>query len=386
MVVRFFIRCNTCETPITLRIQLGHSEYEEIKFLCPHCKENLSIGLYIDTKNVSFKIVPMKNCVKSDVGGDFLYLSSEILTTNNIAETEMAFPSLPYIHQLNKGEIKIYLNKQKIIKNWELLQKAFSQKMLKNYDLENKFLEEYRNINKLNENCYFRDCLFDFCLLHTNPTINDNIQKIFKVIGELYKSNKKSEIINLRNYLRKLFRQKISLIMESISGIYESFDLHYPIIIWILANLENKEELYYPFSDFSQIKLSYGDIYEKLTELIFVFAALYNISERRTFGTFKTMNLKKYESLDKAKKADPFKSIPEFMLFCEEYDSSLRNASHHGHIQYNKSNNTIQYYTDNILNIKTITLKDYLIKTNKIFINMLSVISIWLFIIIINDD
>jgi len=212
------------------------------------------------------------------------------------------------------------------------------------------------------------------------------IQNIFKIIGELYKTNKKREIINLRNYLRKLFRQKISFIMETISSIYESFDLHYPIIIWILANQEDKESLYYPFNDFSQIKLSYGDIYEKLAELIFVFAALFNISEGRTFGTFKAMDLKKYEGLDKAKKADPFKSIPEFMLFCEEYDSSLRNASHHGHIQYNKSNNSIQYYTDNIQNMKTITLKEYLIKINKIFINMLSVISIWLFIIIINDD
>jgi len=149
MVVRFNIKCNTCETPITLRIQLGHSEYEEIKFLCPHCKENLSVELYIDTKNISFRIVPMKNCIKSNVGGDCLYLSSEILTDNNIANVEMLLPSVFYMDQINKGEIKIYLNKQKIIKDWDLLQKAFSQKMLKNFDLENKFLEEYRNINKL---------------------------------------------------------------------------------------------------------------------------------------------------------------------------------------------------------------------------------------------
>jgi len=328
----------------------------------------------------------MKNCTKSDIGGECLYLCSEILTTNDIATADMAFPSLSYMRQLDDGEIRIYMNKQKIIKNWELLRKDFSQKILKYYVLENKILYEYKHINKLDKNSYFKSCLFDFCLSHANPTRIDNIQKIFSIIGNLYKSNTKSEVINLRNYLRRLFRQKISLIMESISSVYESFDLHYPIIIWILSDLENKEELYYPFSDFSRIKLCYGDIYEKLTELIFVFVALNNISEERTFGTFKTMDLKKYENLDKAKRADPFKNIPEFILFCEEYDSSLRNASHHGHIQYDRSNNSIQYYTDNIKNMRNITLKEYLIKTNKIFINMLSVISIWLFIIRINDE
>jgi hypothetical protein len=385
MIVRYFIKCNTCETSITLRVQLGHSENEEIKFLCLHCKENLSIGLNLDKKNISFKILPMKNCISSDIGGEYLYLSSEILTTNEIATGEMAFPSLSYMHQIDSGEIKVYLIKQKTINNWDILQKIFSQKSLKNFDLENKYLEEYRTNNKLYKDSYFKDCLFDFCISHMNSKRYDNIQNIFKKIGKLYKSNKKQEIINLRNYLRRLFRQKIPFIMESINSIYKNFDLHYPIITWILADLNNKNDLYYPFNDFSQIKLSYGDIYEKLAELLFVFAALFNISEGRSFCTFKSMDLKKYDKLDKAKKPDPFNNVQEFILFCEEYDSSLRNASHHGHIQYNKSNDSIQYYTSNINNMKDITLKEYLIKTNKIFINMLSVVSIWLFILIINE-
>ena len=387
MIVRTFIECNTCFKSITLRVQLGHRDFEEFKFLCPFCNENLSIGLYLDQKNLKYEIKAMLNCKKTVNEGETgkeIYLSSEIITSNEIIKSDFPFPSIYLGHKLHTGKINKYLVIETSIKRWDFLKRAFDQKQQKNFELEEILLQNYRNENNLKKDAFFKNCLFHFCGTHFNDKKYKQIENVFKFI-EIYYKTSKSEVINLRNYLRSQFNVNISFIMETIQEIYSNIELHIPIINFLLTELYNKDELYYSLNDFNKIKQTYGNIYEKLSELVVVFAGLFNISENRSFGTFKNMNLKTYESIDKANKLNPFKGISEFMIFCIEYDSYLRNSSHHGHIHFDKNYNEILYYTEKQENTKNMSLKDYLIKTNIIFINMLAVLSIWLFIIIIED-
>jgi hypothetical protein len=381
MIVRYNIKCKTCETPITLRVQIGHSSFEEYNFLCPSCKENLSIGLYVDNTNISFKIEPIKNCEKTKKSGREIYLNSEIFTTNSIMSIPKNSPALFFMHQLEKGQIKKYFNKETSKLLWVILSRSFEQHKLKNYDLKEKFINEYRNERKLDATYYFKDCLFDFCTYHINKSYYSNITSVFEIIGK----SKKVEIIYLRNFLRKKYREKLPLVFEVFNEYFNAFDIHYPILLFILSEFYDIDDLYFPYINFSSIKMIYGNLFEVFSELVMVSACLFNIIEGRSYDRFKTMDIGKYENIDKAKRIDPFRNYSLFTTLCNEFDSNLRNASHHGHIQHNKKNNTIEYYTEAPKNKKEIDQKEYLIKINKIFLNTLSVLSIWLFIIIIND-
>ncbi len=143
MLVRYSIKCNTCEKITTLRIQLIHSECEEIKFLCPYCKENISVEMKTDYKNITFSITPKKNCKKSDLEGETLYLGSEVITTNTATKDSMSMPAPEFMHQINEGSTFRYFLKEKNTSNWSLLHRAFSQKQQKKYDLLEKLLKEY---------------------------------------------------------------------------------------------------------------------------------------------------------------------------------------------------------------------------------------------------
>jgi len=381
MIVRTNIKCNTCDKATTLRVQLPNTNYEEIKFLCPHCKENLSIEVRLNQEKVTFKIDAKNNCIKTQEEGPLLYLGSEVITTNEMANNPIMSPAAFFAVQAHENNEIKYFIKEGNCKRWDLLFRAYNQMKLKNYALSDKLIGEYCSERRIKDDFTFKDCLYD----HLSFTVGDRyfakIEPVFINIGK----QDKLKIRWLRNYIRKRYKELLPNVLTIINEIYQDYDLHFQYIISLRSGNDNADNLYFPQNDFASIKQTYGNIYEVFAELIEILACINNIQNKRDYDVFETMNLEKYKTIDKAKRSNCFNSNTELNIFCEEFDSVLRNASHHGHINYDKSVDKIIYYTNSIENSKSMSFQEYLLRINKLFMNFTSLFCIWLFVTNIPD-
>ncbi len=82
------------------------------------------------------------------------------------------------------------------------------------------------------------------------------------------------------------------------------------------------------------------------------------------------MDLKKYMTINKANRANPFKDAQPLYRFADCLDSSLRNASHHGAVSFNKKKKEIIYRSGGTGSEKTITYTDYLMKCNNLLFSL----------------
>jgi hypothetical protein len=87
----------------------------------------------------------------------------------------------------------------------------------------------------------------------------------------------------------------------------------------------------------------YGNAYELFTSNIVLLALLNNVAKGRRFDRFAEMNLKKYLTVNRASRCNPFADTPELIALCQPLDSTLRNASHHGAIKYDHRTDEVSY-------------------------------------------
>ena len=109
----------------------------------------------------------------------------------------------------------------------------------------------------------------------------------------------------------------------------------------------------------------YGNCFEHITSNIETLACLNNIVDGRDFDQFESMDLKKYNKIDKSNKVNPLKNNSNYYNLFKDIDSKLRNASHHGHIFCEED--TVKYRLNNGQDYREISYTDYLKKCTSIF-------------------
>lgn len=148
------------------------------------------------------------------------------------------------------------------------------------------------------------------------------------------KSNNPAEFQRLLDFYNSdLQRDSINRYSSIFSDYFRYFDQLRQVLAHARVGNEAVDDLIVGSKRFDEIKLYYGQAYETLTSAYTLLAALFNLSEGRTFDSFKSMNLKKYMTdVEKSKKSNPFLAIPELAAFTTFEDSALRNGSHHASI------------------------------------------------------
>jgi hypothetical protein len=62
MIVRYALKCETCEHPHTVRIGLGQDSSQTHKFPCRGCGEEIVVRVDLDQLNAGYRIVCIENC------------------------------------------------------------------------------------------------------------------------------------------------------------------------------------------------------------------------------------------------------------------------------------------------------------------------------------
>ena len=119
--------------------------------------------------------------------------------------------------------------------------------------------------------------------------------------------------------------------------------------------------------NFSKSKMYYGNAFEVYTKNLTVLACLNNVYNGRRFDQFEKMTLKKYLTIDKANRANPFSANPLLAPFAGCLNSSLRNATHHQGARLDKRG-VIHYRTGGTGALRQIAYKDYVVACNEITI------------------
>lgn len=341
MILKCYIKCDTCSETLIVRIQVFSNE--KFEFQCPNCKEDLSLELEISQELINIK--PIKNCNISnshDSKFNAMYLSNKILTSNNIANSPLS-PAVLYAYQIDSDNIKFV--EHDLDKLWQLLHRAFKQKKLNNIDLYNKIIDEYNKILCVKFNSY-EEYLFNFITANLGDNYYRKLEKVFEIISNLDRIKLKGLCRYIKSEMDTML-PRIDLLMNKY---YELFDINYKFIVYIISDKKyDVKDFNFTDSQFDKIDMLYGNLFELLADLLLVNACINNIQNGRNYNEFehKEYTLEKYKDNTKANKSTPFKNNKYLYAFCEEFDSQIRNGSHHLKMIYNKNINQIEYESNN---------------------------------------
>ncbi|WP_312820768.1 hypothetical protein [Brevundimonas sp.] len=94
---------------------------------------------------------------------------------------------------------------------------------------------------------------------------------------------------------------------------------------------------------FDATRMFYGNAFEAFASNVETLTALNNLIAGRAYDQLASLSLSDYQKLDKAGRFKAFEANGPFAAICDEADSQLRNASHHGGLHFRRKSNSVVY-------------------------------------------
>ena len=356
MIQRANIKCLTCNTVSTLRIDIGHSKEQEHVLHCSGCEEEIKVKLDLSNPpNVGFSCV--NNCELCEEEGIIENLSSENqvpeeyrhdprfspgifasrLLFEQMEKTGKEISNEEYQTRVPEAERALLVNVE-----WPIIKRAWSQFNKNNLDLAN-------NIAKQNSKQYPEAAngalhwIYDFCLrILSNgklPLFGDAQEKIHTIADKFEKQFDSYLVYHDETVLGRL--KKYYAVFEKF---FDSYDEYSQIF---LTHKLNKKILPGALSsyNFPKTRDFYGFTFEVLGAGAVTFAALQNIDAGRDYNLFETENFKleDYLKTDKSNRTKCFERIPEFANVYSEYSAPIRNGAQHATFEYDSKKKIISY-------------------------------------------
>ncbi len=351
----------TCNAPITTRIWVGHNPEQIHAFLCPNCKEEITIGMEVDLENLSTNIIHIENCEHCEIEGVIVNLNPHFVINEKNEASDKSFPWMEQVNYIRKASKLPEPERPKGLKGpmmldaynelgginnatemWKIIKKGWSLKENDQTLLSQKTLSEYSRYG-YEDKIKLENILFDFLALMLMPrkiqVFNDGLDFInqakeadgveFDRFKAFYIAEIKSD--NLHRYLE--------ILTEYFRG-YSEYD---QALLYVKNGAPVPDGCIATSSGFKTTKMFYGNAFEHYTSNISVLACINNILNGRHFDQFQNMDLKKYLTINKANRANPLKGNQLLLGFCACLDSTLRNSSHHGSLKLVKKRRYLEY-------------------------------------------
>lgn len=391
MIVRYFVICETCEHPHTLRIQVGHESYQEHTFHCSECEEEIVVGMECDQLLGSLKIVEVRNCTRGSKEGTIVNLSSGFPVAKADLHRDMVFPSIQHMQDISKVQKSLgiehpafsslqeardwHLKHKGVNELWPTVKKGWSLTGKKKFELAAKKLGKYRE-GEFTDPLELQYVLFDFCgrmlglgkfpLFENAAKVTEKINKARPIQMQEFRIYFKSGMAaeNLERYF-DTFREYF--------GCFNDFS---QTLMHIQLGIPISDDFEATSSAFAKTKLFYGNAYETLTSNVATLACINNIGSGRTYDTFQTMDLKKYLTLNKANRCNPFKDTLEFQRIGASLESTIRNASHHGGMKLINKGRAIEYKSGGTGQKRSMTYLSYVNQCNEIMLSCCALLAL----------
>lgn len=197
-------------------------------------------------------------------------------------------------------------------------------------------------------------------------------------LDSLLESLKEASNTNPTEYAKLAFHinndlktERFQSYFEIISDYFKSYGEFSQTLVYVRHNIDLPPDAVATSSDFDKTKMFYGNAFELLGSHLDIPAALNNIIAGRSYDQMKSMDLKQYRTINKANKTGCFTANSNFRGLIKEYDSIVRNASHHRWFRFNDSRTMITYRSGGKGAMHNMSYAEYLTRCNRLTIQIM---------------
>lgn len=385
MVVRHYCRCMTCGHAHTLRIGVGWSPYQEHTFRCGGCGEEMVVGMTVDSQNVSVDVKCVSNTEHGDKEGLIINLHPQFPIPEDQLHQDQAFPWFEHMRDIAIAQMEAMpaligfksleeiraasTGMQTTVEAWGNLKKGWSLTRNGRLDLAQAELRKYRT-GAYSGPPDLPHVLFHFCRVMLGyPRLQLFAEAAATTAATRDRAPSKYE--DFRSfYLANLRGDHETRYFDVFSEYFRDFSELSQTLLLCQYDLPLARKAAASSNAFARTKMLYGNLFEAITSNFTVLACLNNVANGRDFGSFATMDLKKYLTINKAQRANPFTENVAYANLAKFLDSTLRNASHHSAMTLDVKSGRVTYRSGGTGAPHQITYADYLYRCNQVFLRL----------------
>ena len=400
MIVRSAITCDTCGRLHVVRIGMGQETHQSHRFACRGCGEEIGIGLEVDYVNIAHRTVIESNCsfAEEKPGADIVNLDASFVIPADQQGQDFAFPRLQQMQSmLEKAESdgvkfsSIHVDDPKILQRpfrrpdysqeWSELRRAWTLHRRDQKSLSRGI------VRKASQNLYagdplsgLPDWIWRFCLHLTARNFHPRLHALMKKLDAIFESPNFPELIEYyrRNMVPQRGRRYIAIMTEY----FRAYSEYAQVQFMLSGGVRPAADEHVSSTNFEITKMFYGNAFEVLADNMDLIAILNNVNQGRRYDTFVQLTLSDYYRIDKSGRANCFSGDAEFSQISAEFDNQVRNASHHGGMEFDQITQMISYRsgkggTGPEMNM---TYTEYLVRCVEIFMQIICIFQIELLI------
>lgn len=351
----------------------------------------MTVAVDVDSRRATTDIRPLSNAEHGDEEGLIVNLHPEFSVPEDQAHSDRAFPWLQKTqsiaeiqHQMLPDDagfksledaLKFSHGIQSPIDGWTKIKKAWSLTNNGRSDLAKKYLDDYED-HHFDSPAELPHVLFHFCAKFLGPINRTIFENAATHLAEVRKLNSVEFERFRRFYIRSWHSEHLARHFDTLSEYFKDFSEFSQTLMMAQYNLPIPENDRATSSAFKRTKLFYGNTFEAISSNFSTLACINNVGNGRRFDQFEKMDLKKYLTINKANRANPFKDTAAFNEFANSIDTTLRNASHHGSMKINNSSGVITYRSGGTGKERRITYAQYLLECNNLLTRLLALLMV----------
>jgi hypothetical protein len=257
---------------------------------------------------------------------------------------------------------------QGIAANWRMVHRAMRFYRTNQPERMEEQLKSFWDAN-IGETQSLDETLYAFFLSFLGPNGERWLAPLGRIFQQAHRANE-SEYSRLGSHFYSLRLDRFEAYADILSEYFNGFAEFNQTLDYVLGEIEMPVDAVATSSDFDTTRMYYGNAFELLGSSLDLPASINNVLSGRKFDELKTISLSKFRTLNKANRVGAFADNGDLSRFVKEYDSTIRNASHHRWFRINEEHTKITYRSGGTGSVRTISYAEYLLRCNKITIQI----------------
>lgn len=388
MISRTWITCLACTQPITARIQVGHELEQPVSFPCPHCGTEICLTLILD-EPPQVKVRWGENVEPGTQEGAIINIGVGFTIAKDKLHEDLYFPSFdaprPRLEEYDipddlPGPLMLDAavalgTLPRAAEYWRTLQRALrfhrtGQASNLNVQLDS-FWGEPRTEEETLDNA-----MYSFLMRFMAPNAKAWLAPLGDSLRRAHSLNPSEYSRLVSHYDGDLKKERFEAYLDIFSEYFKSYGEFSQTLVYVRIQITLATDAVATSSDFERTRMFYGNAFEVLGSHLDLPAAVNNILRGRAFDQMNAMDLKHFRTINKANRTNCFSDNAELSWLVTEYDSTVRNASHHRWFKLNDSRTQITYRSGGTGAVQHMSYAEYLVRCNRMAIQLM-ILTCW---------
>jgi hypothetical protein len=304
MIVRYALKCQTCEQPHTIRIGMGQDSSQTHKFPCRGCNEEIVLRMDVDFAKRGWRVVCVENCepILEIAGAPIVNVDANFMIPPEQQGRDRVFPRFAHMRAMyevsKRAEPSLVgvevpptnpsfrpYRPADYAEEWKLLRRAWS--LARNGQTE---LSE-RIIAKASEELYppehsidtLQNWIWRFATFLCNP----GYEQLFDAAMRATEPLKDSVLWwDFRQFYKTEAEERGTRYFTIMKDFFVAYAEFSQVYFFVHKGLTVPMDEHTTSTDFEAVKMFYGNTYEQFTLLVEYLAILNNMLAGRRYPTW----------------------------------------------------------------------------------------------------